>query len=121
MTHPGRQVKQKSCLNRAILDQGSGEFRLQRAYKQAWRGGRLSVAEPHDTSQTCPACLHVEAGNHRSQATFRCLACGFEEHADVVGACNVLARGLREIACEAKAQSGRAMKREPARNIQMPT
>jgi hypothetical protein len=62
---------------------------------------------------------HVAAGNRRTQASFKCLACGFEEHADVVGACNVLARGLRVIACGAKAQSGHAMKQEPARDNQV--
>jgi putative transposase len=121
LAQPGSRVKQKSGLNRAILDQGWGEFERQLAYKQEWRGGRLIVVEPHYTSQTCPACSHVEAGNRRSQAIFRCLACGFEENADVVGACNVLARGLRVIACGAKAQSGHAMKQEPTRDIQVLT
>lgn len=119
LAQPGSRVRQKSGLNRAILDQGWGEFARQLAYKQAWRGGRLVVVEPHHTSQTCPACSHVEAGNRRSQAIFQCLACGFKEHADVVGACNVLARGLRVIACGAKAQSGHAMKQEPARDKQV--
>jgi putative transposase len=116
LAQPGKKVKQKSGLNRAILDQGWGEFERQLAYKLEWRGGSLIAVAPCHTSQTCPVCSHVAAGNRPTQASFRCLACGFEEHADVVGACNVLARGLRVIACGASAQSGHAMKQEPARD-----
>lgn len=119
LARPGSRVKQKSGLNRAILDQGWGEFVRQLAYKLAWRGGSLIVIDPHYTSQTCPDCSHVAAGNRLTQASFQCLACGFKEHADVVGACNILARGRRVIACRAKAQSGHAMKQEPARDSQV--
>ena len=112
-TH-GKQVRQKSGLNRAILDQGWGEFRRQLDYKLAWRGGHLIAVPPQYTSRTCPACGHVSADNRRSQAQFACVACGYENHADVVGAINVLERGQRLLACGELAQSGRSMKQEPA-------
>ena len=86
----GKQVRQKSGLNRAILDQGWGEFRRQLDYKLAWRGGHLIAVPPHNTSRTCPACGHISKENRRSQAQFACVACGYENHADVVGAINVL-------------------------------
>jgi putative transposase len=119
LAQPGSKVKQKSGLNRAILDQGWGEFGRQIAYKVVWRGGHVVVVDPQYSSQTCPACSHVAAGNRRTQASFQCLACGFEGHADVVGASNILARGLRVIACGALAQSGHAVKQEPARDSQV--
>jgi putative transposase len=56
----------------------------------------------------------VSADNRRSQAQFACVACGYENHADVVGAINVLERGQRLLACGELAQSGRSMKQEPA-------
>ena len=112
-TH-GKQVRQKSGLNRAILDQGWGEFRRQLDYKLAWRGGHLIAVPPHNTSRTCPACGHVSADNRRSQAKFACVACGYENHADVVGAINVLERGHRLLACGESAQLGRSVKQEPA-------
>mgnify|MGYP000384952334 CR=1 FL=1 len=87
---PGRKVRAKSGLNKAILDQGWAEFRRQLDYKLAWRGGHLIAVPPHNTSRTCPACGHVSADNRRSQAQFACVACGYENHADVVGAINVL-------------------------------
>ena len=110
----GKQVRQKSGLNRAILDQGWGEFRRQLDYKLAWRGGHLIAVPPHNTSRTCPACGHVSADNRRSQAQFACVACGYENHADVVGAINVLERGHRLLACGESAQLGRSVKQEPA-------
>ena len=50
---------------------------------------------PYKTSQTCPvkACSHVEREN-RSGENFKCLRCGYEEHADIVGALNILERFL---------------------------
>ena len=48
---------------------------------------------PYKTSQTCPTCTHVEREN-RSGEKFLCLRCGYEEHADLVGAQNILERFL---------------------------
>jgi len=110
---PGRNVRAKSGLNQAILDQGWGEFRRQLEYKLAWRGGMLLAVPPHYTSQTCPSCGHVSGHNRRTQGRFTCVACGYENNADVVGAMNILERGHRLSACGETAQSGRSMKQEP--------
>ncbi|HEV2268304.1 MAG TPA: transposase [Steroidobacteraceae bacterium] len=92
---PGRNVRAKSGLNKAILDQGWFEFRRQLQYKLAWNGGRLIAVPPQGTSQTCPACGHESAANRCSQAAFHCTRCSFEDHADQVGAINILSRGLQ--------------------------
>lgn len=107
---PGKKVKQKCGLNRAILDQGWGEFRRQLAYKMAWNGGMLVAVPPRHTSQTCPACGYVSKGNRQIQASFLCIDCGHANHADVVSAMNILARGHRVLACGELAQSGRSVK-----------
>jgi putative transposase len=99
-TH-GKKVRQKSGLNRAILDQGWGEFRRQLDYKLSWKGGHLIAVPPHNTSRTCPACSHVSGDNRKTQAKFECVECGYENNADLVGAINVLARGHRVLACGA--------------------
>ena len=109
----GKMVKQKSGLNRAILDQGWGEFRRQLDYKVAWNGGMLLAVPPHNTSRTCPCCGHVSKDNRQTQAKFLCVDCGYENHADVVGAINVLERGYRLLACGEMVQSGRSKKQEP--------
>ena len=103
---PWRNVKAKSGLNKAILDQGWFEFRRQLEYKLAWNGGQLIAVPPQYTSQTCPCCGHVSAENRKTQAKFRCVECGFEENADVVGAINILRAGPARFACEV---SGAAM------------
>ena len=97
---PGKNVRAKSGLNKSILDQGWFEFRRQLDYKLAWRGGWLVAVPPHNTSRTCPCCGHVSAQNRQTQARFQCVACGFEENADLVGAINVLRAGHARFACE---------------------
>ena len=108
----GKNVAQKSGLNKAILDQGWGEFRRQLDYKTAWNGGMLIAVPAHHTSQTCPCCGHVSKDNRQTQARFACVECGYENHADVVGAINVLERGHRLLACGEGALSA-SMKQEP--------
>jgi putative transposase len=95
----GKNVVAKSGLNKSILDQGWFEFRRQLEYKLAWNGGVLVAVPPQYTSQTCPACGCVAKGNRQTQAQFACVSCGYENHADVVGAINILARGHRVLAC----------------------
>ncbi len=113
LEQPGTNVRQKSGLNRSILDQGWGKFRRQLDYKVAWNGGVLLAVPPHHTSQTCPCCGHVSKDNRQTQARFLCGECGYENHADVVGAINILERGFRLLACGEPVQSGRSVKQEP--------
>ena len=114
----GKKLKQKSGLNRSILDQGWAEFRRQLEYKAAWNGGFVVAVPAQYTSKTCPCCGHVSKENRQTQAKFECVECGFEENADVVGAINILARGHRVLACGGTAQSGRPMKQEPTEATQ---
>lgn len=111
--NPGKKVAQKSGLNRSILDQGWGELRRQLEYKMTWNGGLFVAVAPHFTSQTCPSCEHVSKENRKTQAKFLCVVCGYENHADVVGAINILARGHRVLACGELVQKGRSMNQEP--------
>jgi putative transposase len=97
---PGKQVRAKAGLNRSILDQGWFEFRRQLQYKLSWNGGELVVVPPQNTSRRCPECDHVAAENRRTQERFACIACGFEENADRVGAINILRAGHARCACE---------------------
>jgi putative transposase len=118
----GIRVRQKSGLNRAILDQGWAEFRRQLAYKTQWAGGMLVAVPAHHTSQTCPCCGHVAPANRRTQAQFLCVECAHTANADVVGAINVLERGQRLVACgEDGSGRGRKTTTQPASVKQEPT
>ena len=97
--NPGSMVKQKSGLNRVILDQGWGMFKTFLEYKQLCSGGQLLLVDPKYTSQTCPECHHRSKNNRQTQAGFECVLCGYKEHADLVGAKNILERGHRLLAC----------------------
>ena len=120
---PGRNVRAKSGLNRAILAQGWGEFFRQLDYKLAWNGGWLVAVSPQNTSRTCPRCGHIAKENRRTQAQFVCVGCGFEENADLVGALNVLAAGHAVLACGGASRfclcAGEATRaaRRPARRV----
>ena len=94
----GKNVKQKSGLNRMILDQSWFEFRRQLDYKLLWNGGHLIAVPPQNTSRTCPCCGHTAKDNRQTQAVFECVECGYTENADVVGAINILRRGQEILA-----------------------
>jgi putative transposase len=51
------------------------------------------LVSPTNTSRTCSRCGHTDRANRPTQATFRCLGCGFEANADVNAAVNIAARG----------------------------
>lgn len=96
----GSNVKQKSGLNRSILDQSWCEFRRQLDYKLQWNGGYLIAVPPQNTSRCCPACGYTAKDNRQTQALFECMDCGYTENADVVGAINVLKRGQALLAAQ---------------------
>jgi putative transposase len=83
----------KSGLNRSINDAGWGQLTRMLAYKAEGAGRELRVVPPQFTSQRCSRCEHTDEASRRSQAAFRCTACGCQAHADVNAACNVLWAG----------------------------
>ncbi len=85
---PGRNVAQKSGLNRGILRSGWGLLVRRLAEKAPGRIEKVSAAF---TSQRCSACGHVAAESRKSQALFACVACTFTLNADVNAARNIAA------------------------------
>ena len=86
--NPGRNVRAKAGLNRAILGSGWGLL-VRRLQDKA--PGRVEKISPVFTSQRCSACGQVDRDSRQSQAVFRCAACGFACHADVNAAINIAA------------------------------
>jgi putative transposase len=113
LAKPGKHVRQKSGLNKAILDQGWAEFRRMLEYKQSWARGLVIAVPAMYTSQTCPACQHRSAKNRTTQAVFACVECGYTAHADYVGACNILAAGHAVLACGGVLDVRGPVKQEP--------
>jgi putative transposase len=113
---PGRNVRQKAGLNRAILSKGWGQLVTRLEQKAP---GRVEKVNPAHTSQTCNACKHVAPESRQSQSDFRCVACGHQANADVNAARNIADRqpavGRTVAARGDRVKSARSVKREPQR------
>ncbi|MCI3276602.1 RNA-guided endonuclease InsQ/TnpB family protein [Streptomyces cylindrosporus] len=85
---PGRGVRQKAGLNRAILAQGWGLLRQRTGHKAP---GRVEDVPAPYTSLRCSACGWIEKRSRKSQADFVCVSCGFTCNADENASVNVAA------------------------------
>ncbi len=89
---PGKNVAQKSGLNRSISGEAWGRTVAMLAYKTARHGGTLVKVPAPGTSRRCSACGHTTPGSRESQAVFVCKNpdCGWSGNADYNAARNVL-------------------------------
>lgn len=94
---PGRNVRAKAGLNRAIADSAWGELRELLTYKLEERGGQFVAVPAQYTSQTCAECGYRGAENRPSRALFACAACGHQAHADVNAARVIAQRGEQKL------------------------
>jgi putative transposase len=92
LAEPGRNVRQKAGLNRAILNAGWHQFATILTYKMEERGGQVVSVPARFTSQTCAACGVVDPRSRESQASFVCVSCGHSGHADHNAAINIKRR-----------------------------
>lgn len=90
--NPGKNVKQKSGLNRSSLQEAWGRTVTMLTYKTARQGGALVKVPAPYTSQRCSACGFLTPGSRETQALFVCKNpdCGWTGNADHNGARNVL-------------------------------
>ena len=95
---PGKNVAQKRGLNRSILSQRWHAISQKLDYKSGWYGRQFIRVPAQHTSQTCPACGKVDAGNRLTQAQFQCTRCGTNANADVIGGENIRRRGVKAAA-----------------------
>jgi putative transposase len=77
--------------NQKISNWSHGKVRNYIEYKAAAAGIETELVNEAHTSQTCPICLHKIKPKGR---VYRCPACGFVGHRDIVGASNILSRHL---------------------------
>ncbi|MCX4682910.1 transposase [Kitasatospora purpeofusca] len=84
----------KAGLNRSIMDAGWGVFLTILTSKAESAGREVIAVDPRNTSRTCPECGHVAKENRPTREKFHCVNCGHQDHADTVGATNVLRAGL---------------------------
>ena len=88
--NPGKQVKAKSGLNRAI----SRLLQLQMAYKAEEAGRLFLKIDPRHTSPSCSVCGAVDPRSRRGKQRYGCMSCGQVMDADWNASTNLLNRGL---------------------------
>lgn len=87
---PGRGVRQKASLNRAILDAAPGEFRRQLTYKTRWYGSKIAVLDRwFPSSKTCSTCGWQNPRLTLADRTFNCPDCGLTIDRDLNAARNI--------------------------------
>ncbi|GAA4484821.1 RNA-guided endonuclease TnpB family protein [Actinoallomurus oryzae] len=120
VARPGRNVRQKAGLNRAIL--GKGWHRMELAIRNAARqtGTEVVLVNPAYTSQMCNRCKHVDGKSRKSQAVFVCTACGHRDHADVNAAKNILSAAGHAVPACGDLGVTRSAKQEPAASREVP-
>lgn len=89
---PGKNVAQKSGLNRSISREAWGRTVELLTYKTARNGGALHKVPAPNTSRRCSVCGFITPGSREDQATFVCKNpdCGWSGNADDNAARNVL-------------------------------
>ena len=92
---PGRKVKQKSGLNRSILDASWSEFVRQLEYKAKWYGRTLiGIDRWYPSSKRCNDCGFTMKALPLSIREWTCPECGVIHDRDINAARNILAAGL---------------------------
>jgi putative transposase len=90
--NPGKNVSQKSGLNRSILAQSWGIFRQRLTDKasNATVPVEIIAINPAYTSLRCYECGYTDKKNRKSQAIFHCQSCGHTANADANAAKNII-------------------------------
>lgn len=101
---PGKGVKRKTRLNRSLarVAMGTLQRKIQCAVER--HGGDLIYVNAAYTSIDCPECGYRKSKNRVTRDTFRCMACNYQNDADVVGGINIKKRALEVL--EAKGVLG---------------
>jgi putative transposase len=93
---PGKNVRQKSGLNRSILNEGWGTLFDLTSYKLIDNGGGTVTVPAAGTSTQCHVCGSTAKGQRKNQALFVCgnPDCGWSGNADFNAARNIINRAV---------------------------
>lgn len=81
------------------------KLQLMIQYKALWNSIPVVYIQPQYTSQVCPKCLST---NKRIKSNYKCLHCGYENNADLVGAINITKKFWEGISFPEKASINNA-------------
>ncbi|MGW6742867.1 RNA-guided endonuclease InsQ/TnpB family protein [Streptomyces sp. NPDC055025] len=92
---PGKRVRQKSGLNRSILDASPAEIRRQLTYKTSWYGSRLALCDRwFPSSKTCSACGWQNPRLTLADRVFTCGQCELVIDRDLNAARNIATHAI---------------------------
>ncbi|HEY6287048.1 MAG TPA: transposase [Ktedonobacteraceae bacterium] len=74
-----------------------GQLRSFLEYKAALAGVPLHTTDPRNTSRTCSVCGHCAKANRQSQASFKCVRCGFAAPADWNASVNISRAAVKRL------------------------
>nr|WP_225312070.1 RNA-guided endonuclease TnpB family protein [Microbispora cellulosiformans] len=111
---PGRNVRQKAGLNRAITGQAWGRTVILLGYKTRDRGGLVVKVPAPGTSQTCHRCGRRDPAA-RNGIRYACAnaACGWAGHADTNAAINIRNAAGTAVSGRGDLGAARSAKRQP--------
>lgn len=111
LTHIRQRIRAAKKLRPDLHSWAFGQLQAFLEYKALARGIPVLYVDPCNTSRQCPRCGHIDRENRLIQSTFRCRACGFQHHADVVASINIARRaGSPAMGCGHTALKVRRMK-----------
>ncbi|MFY7070077.1 RNA-guided endonuclease InsQ/TnpB family protein [Nocardiopsis changdeensis] len=103
---PGRRVRQKAGLNRAVLDAAFGEFRRQLEYKAARQGRTLVVVDRwFPSSKTCSDCGYLLKRLSLGTRFWTCPDCRTRHDRELNAAKNIGAAGRAVLRGQAPGQA----------------
>ncbi|BCD47246.1 IS200/IS605 family element transposase accessory protein TnpB [Helicobacter suis] len=92
-----RNVKQKSGLNRSILNTSFYQIIKFLEYKQQHNGKLFVKVPPQYTSKTCHHCGNINRQLKLNHREYCCPVCEYTEHRDINAAKNILRAGLKSL------------------------
>ena len=94
LTHIRSRVTARRGQRSRLHSWAFGQARAFLSYKAKRAGVPLLCVNPRNTSRECAVCGCIDKRNRVDQATFLCIRCGHEAHADFNAAVNIRSRAL---------------------------
>jgi putative transposase len=92
---PGKRIRQKSGLNKSILDASWSEFIRQLEYKASWYGREIiGIDRWYPSSKRCSSCGFILKDLSLKTRSWSCPECGVHHDRDINAARNILTAGL---------------------------
>ncbi|MCG5536560.1 RNA-guided endonuclease InsQ/TnpB family protein [Ectothiorhodospira mobilis] len=111
---PGKRVRQKAGLNRAVLNVGFGELRRQIEYKALWYGRQAVVIDRwYPSSQLCGACGFKHEKLTLNDRHWTCPNCQQRHDRDLNAARNILVAGQSMLQQEQSLYRGTSRESKP--------